>query len=598
MSKASLELGGGNWAAKDRKLLGYAVGDTSGKYIPREFDFTRNSDIAATRINKDGLIEKHRENVLLNSDDFSIAGASDGWGKNNATVTSGYAGYDGTTNAWKLESTVLTSYNNLNQNETNNAAITPLGSKVSTFSVYLKAGTTNWVRLNLNGTGNVYFDLGKGQVGTASSGNVLGQIEKAGNGFYRCSITRLSGSAFDICYIYLAESDENLLPNTHSTPEYIFVQHPQLEYGLVATDYLESGATTGKAGVLDNLPRIDYTSGSASLLLEPQRKNEISHSEYGGGYEVVDSNVTVTDNAEVSPEGLKNAVKIEGISTSSATQAVKFGALESGSVVGRTFTGSLYIKPVNSGDVGGNVYLSIQRRFGDFEASTEAIEIDSADWKRYEITYTFTGAGSGNQIGCDFKILKSGTPIDDIYVYGVQLEEGSYPTSYIPTYGTSVTREEDDCKTASPSTSYFNQTEGTVYAQITISAITSGLSSRVFDLKNSSGSNQIYIQQNDSRINGVVYNGSNQFSEGTSSGFLSVGSTYKIAMAYKDSDYALYINGSQIATSSASGLGTLAVDRVDLAIGTGNIDLGNKIKQSLVFNTRLSNSELAALTTL
>ena len=582
MSKASLELGGGNWAAKDGKLLGYAVGDTSGKYLPREFDFTRGGDISATRVNKDGLIEKYRENLLLESNNFSTT-----WSTSIASVTSvtsGESGYDGSGDVWLLSKTGANGYiyQNISQ------------SGVLTYSVYAKAGTTDWIGVLINGSANayVYFDLGNGVAGTPSQ-LIDNSIESVGNGWYRCSITFTQGTISRVRF-YPAEGDDDAGASSGS----IYIQDAQLEQGLVATDYLESGATTGKAGVLENLPRIDYTGGSASLLLEPQRKNELAHSEYGGGYEVVDSNLTVTDNAEVSPEGLKNAVKIEGISTSSATQAVKFGALESGSVVGRTFTGSLYIKPVNSGDVGGNVYLSIQRRFGDFEASTEAIEIDSADWKRYEITYTFTGAGSGNQIGCDFKILKSGTPIDDIYVYGVQLEEGSYSTSYIPTYGTSVTREEDDCKTASPSTSYFNQTEGTVYAQITISAITSGLSSRVFDLKNSSGSNQIYIQQNDSRINGVVYNGSNQFSEGTSSGFLSVGSTYKIALIYKDSDYALYINGSQIATSSASGLGTLAVDRVDLAIGTGNIDLGNKIKQSLVFNTRLSNSELAALTTL
>jgi len=587
MSKASLELGGGNWAAKDRKLLGYAVGDTSGKYIPREFDFTRNSDIAATRINKDGLIEKHRENVLLNSDDFSIAGASDGWGKNNATVTSGYAGYDGTTNAWKLESTVLTSYNNLNQNETNNAAITPLGSKVSTFSVYLKAGTTNWVRLNLNGTGNVYFDLGKGQVGTASSGNVLGQIEKAGNGFYRCSITRLSGSAFDICYIYLAESDENLLPNTHSTPEYIFVQHPQLEYGLVATDYLESGATTGKAGVLDNLPRIDYTSGSASLLLEPQRKNEISHSEYGGGYEVVDSNVTVTDNAEVSPEGLKNAVKIEGISTSSATQAVKFGALESGSVVGRTFTGSLYIKPVNSGDVGGNVYLSIQRRFGDFEASTEAIEIDSADWKRYEITYTFTGAGSGNQIGCDFKILSTQTPIDDIYVYGVQLEEGSYPTSYIPTYGTSVTRNVD---VADGITINTNANHTMLYDLETTSGreSTSSLVSVGYDV-----SNRYFIKGTSSSNVQLQVSGIGVFS-GNINPTNEVSGRNKIAVQWIDGTGYLYCNGVKQIDTLSNSSSSNDIDYYELS-GSG---YSHKTHQFLIFPTALTDSECIALTTL
>ena len=77
-----------------------------------------------------------------------------------------------------------------------------------------------------------------------------------------------------------------------------------------------------------------------------------------------------------------------------------------------------------------------------------------------------------------------------------------------------------------------------------------------------------------------------------------VGQTYKAALAYKNADYAYYINGIQIGTGSASGLGTLSVDRIDYTTGIGNIGLGNKCKQSLVFKTRLPNSELAALTAL
>ena len=73
MSKASIEIGGGNWAAKDTKLLGYAVGDTSGKYLPRELAFSRTADIAATRVNKDGLVEKFRENQFTYSGNFSSA---------------------------------------------------------------------------------------------------------------------------------------------------------------------------------------------------------------------------------------------------------------------------------------------------------------------------------------------------------------------------------------------------------------------------------------------------------------------------------------------------------------------------------------------
>ena len=55
--------------------------------------------------------------------------------------------------------------------------------------------------------------------------------------------------------------------------EYIYIQDAQLEKGLVATDYIETGATTAKAGILEDMPRIDYTSGSGALLLEPGRTN-------------------------------------------------------------------------------------------------------------------------------------------------------------------------------------------------------------------------------------------------------------------------------------------------------------------------------------
>ena len=76
----------------------------------------------------------------------------------------------------------------------------------------------------------------------------------------------------------------------------------------------------------------------------------------------------------------------------------------------------------------------------------------------------------------------------------------------------------------------------------------------------------------------------------------SVGNTYKIAGAYKENDFVLYINGSFINTdTSGSVSGTfsrLATDRGD----SGN-DFYNPIKQALLFKTRLTNAQLAALTT-
>jgi hypothetical protein len=582
MSNASLELGGGNWAAKVKEdgtgnLLGYAVGDTSGKYLPREFTFSRGADIGATRVNKDGLIEKYRENLLLQSNQFDTT-----WYVADATATSGQTGYDGTGDAWLFTTTVAGA--SLEQSIT--------ASGVVVFSMYAKKGTVDGIRLRIDAAtdANAYFNLSSGSVHSFTGSAIDASITDLGGGWHRCEVSANISSPVKVA-VY----------TTDGTTAYdngnIYIQDAQLEYGLVATDYLESGASTGKAGILDNLPRIDYTGGSASLLLEPERKNEISHSEYGGGYETVDSNVTVTDNAEVSPEGLKNAVKIEGISTSSATQAVKFGALESGSVVGRTFTGSLYIKPVNSGDVGGNVYLSIQRRFGDFEASTEAIEIDSADWKRYEITYTFTGAGSGNQIGCDFKILKSGTPIDDIYVYGVQLEEGSYPTSYIPTYGVSATRNSDNINRFETSALGFGTTCSAYFEGIIGEA--DALYIRPITMFDSSVSTSERFLLFAQTFSGSTYTLTSRHSSGGATYDLNktgitIGEKVKCVSVFDGTSHKFFFNGSSVGTN------TVAAAEIFEYLDLSNIlaDQNHTIDNIKIYPVALSDSECIALTTL
>ncbi len=67
MSNPSLRLGGGKWAAKKRSLLLHAEGESSGRVTRRRFNFSREADYAATRINKEGLVEKLRRNRVVNS---------------------------------------------------------------------------------------------------------------------------------------------------------------------------------------------------------------------------------------------------------------------------------------------------------------------------------------------------------------------------------------------------------------------------------------------------------------------------------------------------------------------------------------------------
>ena len=78
----------------DGKLPSVKPEDCSG-----DFTFSRGSNLAATRVNKDGLIEKGRENLLLQSNTFSS------WGTVGVNWLGGQSGYDSSNDAWILTDT-------------------------------------------------------------------------------------------------------------------------------------------------------------------------------------------------------------------------------------------------------------------------------------------------------------------------------------------------------------------------------------------------------------------------------------------------------------------------------------------------------------
>jgi len=298
----------------------------------------------------------------------------------------------------------------------------------------------------------------------------------------------------------------------------------------------------------------------------------------------------VGQNETTSPEGVSNASRV---SPYNLTNAHLYYAASLTAGVTYRFSGwykgtageKVYIRTINSGGgSGGGKLITL-----------------TGDWQREDITLT---AGTGTSYVYVFDARAGGMTANNFYVYGFQLEDNgvggdaTYATSYIPTFGRSATRTADvDCETANPDTSLFGQTEGTIFCEYTPVSDDTTNQSRFIRLRNSSNSNQIYMQHNAlNNINAVVFNGSNQFVGQTSTGYASVGNTYKFALAYKDGDYAFYANGVQIDTGTATGLGTLAVDRLDL--DNVNISKSSKVNQALVFKTRLSNEELAALTTI
>lgn len=486
MSKHSLRLGGGNWAAKEDKILAYAKGDISGKFLPHEMDFSRGSDIGATRINKQGLIEKSRENLFTYSNDFRRSQVSDapwthnglsayyGPQNNPSEVPNGEMGYDGSGGASFLRS------NDSSFGVTRKSVIltqTVVGTQ--TISIYAKAGGYDFLGLRTSSSNvSAYFNLVTGEIGTKGSEVIDAQMISIGNGWYRCAIVghaTLTSVSFNAC------RQDNEFEFVGDGVSGIFIQDAQRERGLVATKYLESAtSTTGKSGHSEDMPRIDYRNGKPQLLLEPKRRNLVPRSEALDFGAVASQRITL-DFGYTSPEGVKNAYKMtakpdDGDPTSHFLISESFTVTAS-----RKYVVSAFVKPVNntkwirfgfSDPDGSHAFYTYFDLSGDgglqspFASSQAGVEIDdygiekvgSDGWFRVFASGDL-GAETSGKVALFLSPDGATTAFNGdnetaVLVYGLQCEvalnddddetnAAQAPTSYIPTHGTAVTREFD-----------------------------------------------------------------------------------------------------------------------------------------------------------
>jgi hypothetical protein len=530
-------------------------------FVPKPTDgsgdltFTRSS--GATRVGPNGYIEKVRENLLLQSNSFDTT-----WTNTNSTETGGQAGYDGTNNAWLLQATNTTQAR-LTQTQTTNG--------LQTFSVYAKAGTSNFLILEKPNTGTylAWFNLSNGTLGTVTGGTAT--ITSVGNGWYRCAINGTPTASSDI-RIFVSDFNNS---GSVAIGGNILIQNAQLEVGDIATDYIPTTTTAVTVGPVANIPRLDYFGDNCpKLLLEPQRINLAHYSEqfnnvYWGAF-----SSSITANSAISPDGYQNA---DNMPTSSGlgNGLVRIFNLSSST----QYYFSIYAKS------NGATSFKLRLFDGSTGGSNTETKTPTNEWQRFDITRT-SGA-STSQIRLDL-FDNDG----DLLIYGAQFEAGAYPTSYIPTLGSAVTRNADAAVKTGAS-SFIGQTEGTIFWEGVADGNLASTNLVCFDF----AANSVYITK---QGNNIIRAGIQQPTGSFNLDSTAVFGKFKVAIAYKNGDTALYLNGAlaQASTNAISFASSLT--QLNLGVGISFFAAVNKSEcsQALVFKTRLSNADLARLTSI
>jgi hypothetical protein len=563
-----------------------------------DLSFTRASD--GTRINSDGLVEVTPLNLVTYSEDFSNVA----WTKQNsiAVTANTTTAPNGTLTADTLEKASGSGGSNYYYivNSTNS-----FEQLTNFFYVKYKSGSGIVWLLGKNSGSFAFYDVINGTALSATSGMTT-SIENVGNGWYKCIFSQTYVGAANNTFgvgLCLVNGTPNYDATTAPTQS-AYIWGSQSNIGSTAKPYFP---TTDRL----NVPRLTYQNGGGgcpSLLLEPQRTNVCLYSEQFDNVNWSKQGATITANSIVSPDGTQNADTIIEDSANSLHRIISAGI----STTNGIYTASAFIKKgtrryVILSVVQGfdSIYVCIDTdnstitqssSSGTYVYSTSSVINLTNGWIRCTLTGTIT-------IGAVLSVALSNTATPNnasfqytgngsyAYAWGAQLEAGSYASSYIPTTSASATRIADACSKTGIS-SLIGGTSGTVFFDIKTNPTLSSASYKQFCYYFDSANAQSYM----------YLNSANQITTNVNWGSLFLftallpNTRYKIALVYAPNDFALYINGVSVATA----LSGIPKDNERISIGqlTGSENAEFVFNQYTHFKTRLTNSELALITTI
>lgn len=335
-----------------------------------------------------------------------------------------------------------------------------------------------------------------------------------------------------------------------------------------------------------NIPRLDYSDGGCpSLLLEPQRTNYISYSEdfsqWGGSQ-------FITPYSTISPDGTQNASLFShsgGAFPQIALTGISF-------VSGADYIPSLYVKSDGTSQVQHS--LIVNGVVVDFTPTDEWVRISDSIVSPDTSGSFVIAQNSGSSVPASF------------YIWGAQLEQGSYPTSYVPTSGSTATRYNDNCNRINIQ-DYIGQTGGTLFLDfeylmdVGTDPANDNLRDSIYFGSNTDVSERIVIDNYRSRFRVFVTGslmGTKDLGFTQISGTALANTRYRLAIKYKDNDFKCYRNG--ILIGSATGVVNFASPLNSFYFSWYNGTLNNqkRVNDLRIYKTGLTDQELIELTTI